>query len=112
MEFACRTIDVQDIIACSLGLKKSEYKIFEILLVSENVTVQDLSKKLGLDRTTLQKILKTFVANDLVERYQENLGNGGYIFIYKIRDKSILKKRIHSAIDKWHATAKQAVDAW
>jgi predicted transcriptional regulator len=112
MEFACKNIDVQDIIACSLGLKKSEYKVFELLLASNHVTIKELSKKLGLDRTTLQKVLKNFVSNDLVDRYQENLDNGGYIFVYKIRDKSILKKRINSAIDKWHTTARHAVDKW
>ena len=112
MEFACKQIDVQDIIACSLGLKKAEFKVFEKLLVSDHITVKELSKSLNLDRTTLQKVLKNFVKNDLVERYQENLDNGGYIFVYKIRDKSILKKRIHSAIDKWHGTARHAVDKW
>jgi len=112
MEFACRQIDVQDIIACSLGLKKSEYKVFEILLYGAHVTVQDLSKELGLDRTTLQKVLKKFVDKDLVVRHQENLDNGGYIFVYKIRDKSILKKRINAAIDNWHETARHSVDKW
>jgi predicted transcriptional regulator len=112
MEFACRQIDVKDIIACSLGLKKSEYKVFEVLLVSDHVTLKDLSKKLDLDRTTLQKVLKNFVANELVERFQENLDTGGYVFVYKIKDKSILKKRIHIAIDKWHATARTAIEKW
>jgi predicted transcriptional regulator len=112
MEFACKKIDVQDIIACSLGLKKSEYKVFEALLKSDHVTLKELSKQLELDRTTLQKVLKHFVNNDLVLRYQENLDNGGYVFVYKIKDKSILKKRINSAIDKWYDTAKHAIDKW
>ncbi|MGV8171812.1 MAG: helix-turn-helix domain-containing protein [Candidatus Woesearchaeota archaeon] len=112
MEFACKKIDVQDIIACSLGLKKSEYKVFEALLRNDHVTLKDLSRQLNLDRTTLQKVLKNFVNNDLVARYQENLDSGGYVFVYKIKDKSVLKKRIHAAIDKWHATAKQAIDRW
>jgi predicted transcriptional regulator len=112
MEFACKQIDVRDVIACSLGLKKSEYKVFETLLHADHVTLKSLSKKLNLDRTTLQKIFKNFVTNDLVERYQENLDTGGYIFVYKIKDKSVLKKRINIAIDKWHDTARQAIDTW
>jgi predicted transcriptional regulator len=112
MEFACKKIDVQDIIACSLGLKKSEYKVFEALLHNDHVTLKNLSKQLNLDRTTLQKVLKHFVDNDLVARYQENLNNGGYVFMYKIKEKSILKKRIHAAIDKWHNTARQAIEKW
>jgi predicted transcriptional regulator len=112
MEFACRNVDVQDVIACSLGLKKSEYKVFEVLLNSDHVTIKQLSKKLGLDRTTLQKVLKHFVSIALVERFQENLDVGGYIFVYKIKDKAILKGRIHAAIDRWHNTARQAIDKW
>jgi len=112
MEFACKRIDVEDIIACSLGLKKSEYKVFEVLLHSNRVALKDLSKKLNLDRTTLQKVLKRFVENDLVIRYQENLDNGGYIFVYKIKDKEVLKKRIYAAIEKWHVAAKSAIDKW
>lgn len=112
MEFACKKIDVKDIIACSLGLKKSEYKVFEILLLGDHFTLKDLSKKLSLDRTTVQKVLKNFVNNDLVIRYQENLNNGGYVFVYKIKDKSILKKRINTAIDKWHDVAKQSIERW
>jgi predicted transcriptional regulator len=114
MEFACKRIDVEDIIACSLGLKKSEYKVFEAMLASRNdrVTLKDLSKKLNLDRTTLQKVIKRFVNNDLVERFQENLDNGGYVFVYKIKDKTVLKKRINAAIDKWYDTARQAIDKW
>lgn len=112
MEFACKKIDVQDIIACSLGLKKSEYKVFEVMLHSDHVSLKDLSKKLNLDRTTLQKILKRFTDNELVERFQENLDNGGYIFAYKIKGKDVLKKRIHAAIEKWHEAAKQSIDKW
>ena len=114
MEFACKKIDVQDIIACSLGLKKSEYKIFETLLANKDnhMTLKDMSKKLDLDRTTLQKVLKRFTENELVERFQENLDSGGYIFVYKIKDKAILKKRINKAIDGWYDTAKQSVEKW
>ena len=112
MEFACKKIDVQDIIACSLGLKKSEYKVFEALLRNDHVTLKDLSKQLGLDRTTLQKVLKNFIGNELVLRYQENLDNGGYVFVYKIKDKSFLKKKINVAIEKWHDSAKQAIEKW
>jgi len=82
------------------------------MLNSDHVSLKDLSKKLNLDRTTLQKILKRFADNELVERFQENLDNGGYIFVYKIKDKAVLKKRINVAIEKWHESAKHAIDKW
>ncbi len=113
MEFACKQIDVKDIIGCSLGLKKSEYKIFEALLIyKERVTIAQLSLKLKLDRTTVQKVVKEFVARGLVQRYQENLDNGGYVFTYKIKEKSELKKQIHKALDGWIQTTRSSIDTW
>ena len=101
-----RYYSLQSRIELKFGSNAKFHKIK--ILLSNN----KLSKKLSLDRTTLQKVLKRFVDNELVERFQENLDNGGYIFIYQIKDKVILKKRIHTAIDKWYDTAKIAIDKW
>ena len=113
MEFACKSVEVEEIIACSLSLKKSEYKIFEAMIKeSKKYSIQELSDKLKLDRTTIQKVLKKFVDLEIAKRYQQNLESGGYIFYYQIRDKNDLKKKIHSAIKKWNDSAVLAVDKW
>jgi predicted transcriptional regulator len=111
MDITCGKLDIQDIIACSLSLKKSEYKIFEVLLRSkDNLTIQQLSDKLKLDRTTIQKILKTLSEKNLIQRYQENLENGGYIFNYTIKNKMEVKKYIKDALKQWYEASVMQID--
>jgi predicted transcriptional regulator len=111
MDITCGRLDIKDIIACSLSLKKSEYKIFEVLLKSkENLTIQQLSDKLKLDRTTIQKILKVLTSKGLILRYQQNLENGGYIFNYTIKNKLEVKNFIKSALKAWYEASMQQID--
>jgi predicted transcriptional regulator len=112
MDITCGKLDIEDIIACSLSLKKSEYKIFEVLLRSkENLTIQQISDKLKLDRTTIQKILKTLSEKGLIHRFQQNLENGGYIYNYNIKDKPAVKKHIKDALKIWFENSITQIDS-
>lgn len=111
LDITCGKLEIQDIIACSLALKKSEYRIFEVLLKShENLTIQQISEKLELDRTTIQKILKTLSGKSLVQRYQQNLENGGYIYNYNIKDKPAVKKHIKDSLRMWYENSMRQID--
>lgn len=113
MDITCGRLTIQDIIACSLDLKKSEYKLFEILLrEKEPLTIIDLSKKLSLDRTTVQKILKVFSHKGLVQRYQLNLENGGYVFRYAVKDKQSIKKHLKTMLKNWYETSSNTIEQW
>lgn len=113
MDITCGKIDIEDIIACSLSLKKSEYKIFEILLrTNENLTIKQISDKLKLDRTTIQKILKTLSEKGLIHRLQKNLENGGYIYNYNIKDKPAVKKYIKDALKIWYEKSILQIDTY
>lgn len=113
MDITCGKIDIEDIIACSLSLKKSEYKIFEILLrTKENLTIKQISDKLKLDRTTIQKILKTLSEKRLIHRLQQNLENGGYIYTYNIKDKPAIKKYIKDALKLWYEKSILQIDTY
>ena len=113
MEFACRQLRIEEVIQCSLNLKKSEYKLIEHMIKEKHaITIQDISKKLKLDRTTVQKMMKRFHEKGLVERYQENLDGGGYIFTYKVKNKDLLKQKIKDIIKSWYESVNTSVDAW
>lgn len=113
VEFACGKIEFQDIIACSLSLKKSEYKLFEFLVKEEKpLTIADMIKKLNLDRTTVQKVLKNFLSKNLVQRYQQNLDNGGYVFRYIVRDRNAIKKHIKNMLTQWYQETNYNIDKW
>ncbi len=111
MDITCGKLDIEDVIACSLSLKKSEYKIFEVLLRSkDNLTIQQISDKLKLDRTTIQKILKTLSEKGLTHRLQQNLENGGYIYNYSIKEKHAVKKHIKESLKQWYDNSIKQID--
>lgn len=111
MNYECGKIDIEELLACSLNLKKSEYKVFKILFREDSpLTAAELSTKLNLDRTTVQKVLSKFLENNLVQRYQENLNNGGYLFRYTAKDKQGIKKHIRQILNKWYNKGNEMID--
>jgi predicted transcriptional regulator len=113
IDFACRKIRLDELIRCSLALSKADYFLFSFLLESEKVhTVQDLSKKLSLDRTTVQKSIKKLVECGVVDSFQENLSPGGYRYIYRIKDKPMIKKMILAIVTRWNANVTRTIENW
>jgi len=60
MDFACRKISRDEILKCSLGLTKSEIKILKFFINNSNefYPTDDLSEKLNLKLSTIQKAVK------------------------------------------------------
>lgn len=113
LSFACKQIDFQDIVKCSFSLNKTEYALFMFLLKQkDSLSASDIGEELGKDRTTVQKAIKNLVNQDLVQKHQVNLDNGGYTFVYSIKNKETLRKTILDIIDKWHKNVVDAVKKW
>jgi predicted transcriptional regulator len=112
IDFACKRIELEDLIRCSLNLSKSDFKLFNFLLTNDSFTVKSLSDKLDLDRTTIQKSVKKLLDRGILEQYQENLSPGGYRFIYKIKEKDQIKKKILSIIKNWTENVNKTIENW
>lgn len=113
LKFACKKFNMSEIIQCSLGISKAECRLFEFLLYEEgNFTAQEIAKKMKLDRTTVQKSIKTLVKNDIVVRKQKNLDKGGYIFSYEIKDKNVLRNKIKNIVSEWSTRVLEKIDKW
>ena len=111
--FACKNIDFADIIKCSFNLNKTEYTLFLLLISSKgSKSIMGLSKELNLDRSTIQKAIKSLTERDVVKRIQTNLKTGGYSFSYIIKDKKELQKKILKSIDEWHDSVKKMILRW
>lgn len=111
MDITCGKVDIEDIIACSLSLKRSEYRVFKILLrTKENLTIAEIADKLELDRTTVQKIIKKLSEKGLIYRFQQNLDNGGYVYNYNIKDKIAVKKHIKDSLKIWYENSISQID--
>ena len=63
VDFACKQIELIEIIKCSFSLNKTEYKILIKLLKHEHwVSIVQISKLTGFERSTVQKAIKNLVA--------------------------------------------------
>ncbi|MBU1854349.1 MAG: MarR family transcriptional regulator [Nanoarchaeota archaeon] len=113
ISFACKEIQLKDIIKCSFDLKKTDYIIFNFLMNSDSeLSITDIAKKLKLERSGVQKAIQNLVVRELVLRRQVNLDNGGYQFFYSIKNKDEIKSRVEKIIDSWQRKAKEAVKDW
>ncbi len=108
--FACKKIRLNEIISCSFSLNKTEYTVFMFLFKKEKeFDIHSLSKKMGLERTTLQKALKTLLDKKLAKRRQMNLKTGGYFFLYNIKNKNSIKMRLFEIIRQWEKIAEEEI---
>ncbi|RME54769.1 MarR family transcriptional regulator [Candidatus Woesearchaeota archaeon] len=111
LSFSCKKISEKDLLSCAFDLNKTQYSLLVFLLSHERFfSVQEISNKLGLDRTTVQKAMKMLLNKDLVQRAQENLENGGYTYFYKIKNKSEIKQRMKKLSFEWYKAVDKAID--
>lgn len=112
ISFACKNIDLKDLIMCSFDLNKTDYKLLMFLLGKDYMTTKEIARGINLDRSSVQKSLKRLVEKMLVNRKQFNLENGGYIFSYRIKDKGQIKKQMLDMISSWNQKVQKEIDNW
>lgn len=113
IQFACKTIQVKDVIKCSLGLTKAEVILFEHFIKSDCFcTTGDLSKQLDLDLSTIQRGVKKLYDQNVLQRKQTNVSGGGYYFSYAAKSKSEIKKILLEIINTWMGKVDDSLDAW
>lgn len=113
ISFACKTIDFKDLLQCSFSLNKTEYNLFLFMLGrDDSLCVSTIGDMTGKDRTTVQKAMKKLIAQDLVLKHQVNLENGGYTFVYRIKDKEIIRTKMLEVVESWHKQVVNSVKSW
>lgn len=113
--FACKNIEFDDLLRCSFQLNKTELNLFKFLFElgeEDLLEITEISKKLKLDRSTIQKAIKNLIARNLVFRKQINLDTGGYRFYYRIKNKIEIKHRMHEIIESWYKLVKTNIESW
>ncbi len=112
IDFACRTIDLAQVVRCSLGLTRAEHRILRAALKTKKFSVDSLSRKMGLDRTTIQKGLKKLLEKGLVDRRQLNRESGGYAYVYAAKDAAAVRKKVRETVCEWARRAEEEVESW
>jgi predicted transcriptional regulator len=113
ISFACKNIELKDLVMCSFDLNKTDYKLFNFLIKQKKyLSINDISEKVNLDRTSVQKSIKRLFEKNIVLRLQKNINSGGYLFVYKIKDKKIIKEIILDITSSWSKKVKNEIEAW
>lgn len=113
IDFACKKFEIENIVKCSLGLTKSDFKILKLLIENPTLTFQtlDISKKLEMDLSTVQRGVKRLREKGLLVRGQTNLPNG-YVFEYKIKSKKTVKDMVSEIILEWTKRVEKEICSW
>jgi len=113
IDFACKKFDLDEVVKCILMLSKSEFRILKFLAEHDGkFTTENLSKKLNLDKSSVQRSIKKLYEKNLVVRSQVNQSVGGYLFLYGIKDKTLIKKVVADILDSWVEIFKKKLSGW
>lgn len=114
MDFACKEFKIEDVIKCALSLTKADLKVMKYFLnETERWTdTESVSKALKLDLSTIQRSVKKLHEKEILQRSQQNLDGGGYVFIYKIHSRTKIRNIITSIVNSWADRLGQELEKW
>lgn len=113
IDFACKKFDIEEVVKCSLGLSKSEFRLLNFFIENaKEFTTQELAKSLKLDKSTIQRSVKKLHEKNLVTRGQINQSIGGYLFTYRIKDKNKIRKIILDTVEEWVEVFRKKISNW
>ena len=113
IDFACKKLDIEEVIKCSLALSKSDYNILKFLMKSSSPkSTEEISSKLGLDKSTVQRSVKKLREKDLLLRGQINQSIGGYLFTYRIKEKERIRKIVLDILEGWVDNVRSEIKDW
>lgn len=110
--FACKKLDIEEVMRCGLGITKTEQLILKFLLKKEWCTANKLVTELNISLATTQRSLKNLHEKQLVDRHQQNLDKGGYLFIYKAKDKEKIKIKLKNILKEWINDVENSLEKW
>lgn len=113
LNFVCRVVTLEQVLRCSFSLNKTEIAILKYLLEKkEELTIEEIMKKIKKDRTTIQRGVKRLFEQDLIKRRQINLAKGGYVFVYSPKSKRELKEKVYKIFESFKESVGKEIQKW
>jgi len=114
IDLACRTINMDEILKCGLGLTRAELSILHHFLKNcrREMTSGDVAKEMHLDLTTAQKAMKKLHGKGAISRFQKNIATGGYEFIYRCNSRQEIRELLKKTIRIWVGSMEDSIDRW
>ena len=99
-------------LCCAFGLRDSELDVYFSLL-SGLRSVEDISEKVGKDRSTVQRVLNKLHTKGLVVRETQNIPRGGYFYEYRAVESDQIRDQILAQLEEWYkATRSFLLESW
>ena len=76
------------------------------------VDTESLSKALNMDISTIQRSVKKLHEKEILQRSQQNLDGGGYIYGYKINSRAEVKNIVMNVVSSWAERLGQELEKW
>lgn len=114
LDFACKRIELEEVVRCGLAISKSEYALIRFLLRNRDnwYSSEQLSARMHLDKSTIQRSLKKLFEKEVINRKQRNLESGGYVFIYQTKNRQALIEKISSIVQDWTKRVLEEMKNW
>ncbi|MFX1572344.1 MAG: helix-turn-helix domain-containing protein [Promethearchaeota archaeon] len=99
---------------CILGLNKTESKLFGYLLKNSDVGTSELTEKLEMDRSSIQRAVQALLELNLIKRKSismkdyieskqlKNSKKKGYLYVYNAKNMDSIKVQFKKLLDKWY----------
>ena len=101
-----------DLLCCAFGLRSSELDVY-FSLISGSKTVEQIAERIGKDRSTVQRVLKTLLEKKLVLREEHHIDRGGYFYEYVAEESEVVRNQILSQLEDWYqATKSFLIESW
>jgi predicted transcriptional regulator len=111
MDFACETFEMEEVLRCALSLTKAETRVFFYFREHDDWhATRDVAETTSLDLSTVQRAVKKLAEKDVLRRYQQNLSNGGYQYVYRTVPQEQIKDCVLDIVHDWLAKLKEELD--
>ena len=99
-----------DLLCCFYDLNELESRLFYTVAARPGITLDDLSVRMGRDRSTVFRCLQKLSSVGLIYREMDSLDRGGRISRYYPSDFGEIRKMIEGRIDALKASMQKLLD--
>ncbi len=114
INFACKKVDLNEAIRCSLNLTKAEFKILDFFMKNsaKRFESKEIAIELGLELSTVQRSMKKMNEKGIIKRSQINLEKAGYTYAYCLCEKKDIKEIIKQTVNGWMESFEKEIGRW
>lgn len=101
-----------DLLCCAFGLRNSELDVY-FSLISGPKTVEQISERIGKDRSTVQRVLNKLHDKGLAKRDTHRISRGGYFYKYSAEESEVIRDQILVQLEEWYRATKSFLkESW